>query len=296
MAALRPGPGKTFIDGTLGGGGHTRLLLDAGAQVIGFDRDEAVVARAKVWGADYTGKFEVVWGDYTAMSDGGMIPGRYTDDIRMVGVDGVLLDLGISSDQLDDPERGLSYQVDGPLDMRMDRSRGMTVADLLNTWDEKDIAQVMFDYAEEPRSRVIARAIVSARKAVPFERTTQLLKVVEQVYPLKFGLKRSHPAGRIFQAFRVAVNEELRVLEEVLPGAAALLKPGGRLVIITFQSLEERIVKRVFKELAVDELDSVGRVVKDSPYKVWKKMEPTAAEIERNPRARSAHVRVLEKL
>jgi 16S rRNA (cytosine1402-N4)-methyltransferase len=211
-------------------------------------------------------------------------------------VDGVLLDLGFSSDQLDDVERGLSYHHDGPLDMRLGSHVKWTAADVLNNKREEELADIFYVYGEEPKSRVLARAVVKTRKAEPYATTFDLLKTIEEIYPSRPHLKRAHPAARIFQALRVAVNDELAVLERALPVAARCLKVGGKLAVISFQPLEERAVKAAFRALCVDELDGVGRVVKAAPFKMGKKIVPTEAEIERNPRARSAILRVLERV
>jgi 16S rRNA (cytosine1402-N4)-methyltransferase len=288
LAVLAPvAAGGVIIDGTTGGGGHAKALLAAGAtRVLGLDWDAAAIETMAATGIPG-------WEGFVAPYD--EIPGV----LAMAGVaqvQGVLLDLGLSSNQLDDPTRGLSYQADGPLDMRLNSAIKLTAADIINSWREADIADVLYQYGEEPKSRVLARAIVSQRKTAPFETTGQLLRVIEQVYPARPGLKRSHPAARIFQALRVTVNDELAVLERAIPRAAAALAPGGRLAIITFQTLEERVVKAAYRALAVDSLDSIGRVVAPSPYKIWQKQLPTAAEITANPRSRSAVLRVIERV
>lgn len=295
VRGLAPEADKVFVDGTLGGGGHARLLLDAGAVVLGFDQDKDVVARAGEWGKPYGERLRVTHANFAEGLD------ALVQDAVMV--DGILLDLGMSSDQLDGDEaeaadgRGFSYKrTADPLDMRMNVDATTTAADILNTWDEAKLTQMFFDYAEEPRGRALAKAVVAARSERPFKTSGDLLQIVEKIYPLRFGLKRSHPAGRIFQALRIAVNDELTVLARALPLALQLLKPGGRLCIITFHSLEDRMVKKFYKNIAVDELDSVGRVATLSPYKIWKKQMPTARELEVNPRARSAHVRVIERI
>lgn len=285
LAALLPvAKGGTVVDGTTGGGGHARALLAGGvARVIGLDWDARAIAAMDA--QNIPG-----WQGVVAPYD------RIGDVLNGEKVQGVLMDLGLSSDQLDDPLRGLSYQADGPLDMRMDSSATLTAAEMLNTWREEALAEVFYTYGEEPKSRVLARAIVTARKEAPIETTRQFLELIEKVYPARPGLKRSHPAARIFQALRVVVNNELSVLTRAIPAAAAALAPGGRLAIITFQAMEERVVKAAYRALAVDELDSVGRVVTPSPFKILPKRAPSAEEIARNPRSRSAMLRVLEKI
>ncbi|NBV54546.1 MAG: 16S rRNA (cytosine(1402)-N(4))-methyltransferase [Proteobacteria bacterium] len=209
-------------------------------------------------------------------------------------MDGILLDLGFSSDQLDDAKRGLSYHHEGPLDMRLDSRVGRTAADILARGDERELADIFYHYGEEPKARPLARAVVRARKVAPLLTTLDLLRVVEEVYPPRHGLKRGHPAARVFQALRIAVNDEMEVLARALPAAARCLAVGGKLVVITFQPLEERLVKQVFRELCADTLDEVGRVAVKAPFKMGKKIVPTAREVEVNPRARSAILRTLE--
>lgn len=285
MKVFEPLAGKVLVDGTLGGGGHTRALLAAGAKrVIGIDRDASAL-----------GRVEEVEG-LTKVSGNFREIGMLLDSLGVDTVDGVLVDLGYSSDQMDDPARGFGYANDGPLDMRMNRERGKTAAELVNSLPEEELAKLFFEYGEEPRSRALARKLVTLRKEAPVETTGQLLKVIEEVYPPRMGLARSHPAARLFQALRVAVNGELDDLAAFIPAAVARLAPGGRLAIITFNSLEDRMVKGAFKTLAQDELDSVGRVARDAPFKAWKKIEPQQREIEENRRSRSAKVRVLERL
>lgn len=285
MAALA---GARFVvDGTLGGGGHARGLLERGAEkLVGLDWDARALARCAGLAEDFGGRVVLRQVPYDRMAE---VLGEDK-------ADGILLDLGFSSDQLDDVERGLSYHHDGPLDMRLDSSARHAAADVLNGWREEELADVFYYYGEEPKARVLARAVVHARKAKPFAVTGDLLRVVEGVYPPKKGLKRAHPAARIFQALRVAVNDELRVLERALPAAAGCLAAGGKLAVITFQPLEERMVKEVFRRLCADELDGVGRVAKEAPFKMGKKVVPGAAEVARNPRARSAILRVLERV
>lgn len=288
MEALLPAAGKVFFDGTLGGGGHTEGLLERGARVVGCDWDDAALLRAGAKVLRFGEAFVAVRGGFEEV-------GAILDAQGVAAVDGVLLDLGLSSDQLDDPARGLSYHADGPLDMRLRSDVTGTAADILNGWDEEDLADLFFTHGEEPRSRLLAREIVGRRKLVPWQTTGQLLGLIEELYPAKHQ-KRSHPAARIFQALRVGVNDEMGQLARALPAAAARLKVGGRLAVITFQPAEDRMVKRVYRELAEVPLDSVGRVAGEAAYKVWKKREPTVAEVEENPRARSAKLRVLERV
>ena len=289
IEALAPAPGKIFIDGTLGGGGHAGALLAAGARVIGLDWDERVLARTQPLQDRYGDALVRVQAGYGELA-------QVLERLNVSAVHGVLLDLGFSSDQLDDSSRGLSYHVDGPLDMRLDSRVQRTAADLLNEESETALARVIYEYGEEPKSRVLARMIVARRKLVPWQTTAQLLALVEEVYPARPGLNRAHPAARIFQALRVAVNNELQHIDDVLPVAARALMPGGRLAVITFQPAEDRLVKSAFRRLSVAELDMVGRQIAAAPYKSWKKIEPGRLELTENPRARSAKLRVLERV
>lgn len=289
LAAFSPAAGKTLMDATLGGGGHTRALLEAGAaRVLALDWDAAALARCA--------HLEQTYGDRLWLSHA---PYDQLDVVasaaNIPAVDGILMDLGFSSDQLDDPVRGLSYHADGPLDMRLNSRQSLTAAAILNTWREADIADLLFHFGEEPKARPMARAIVKVRKESPFVTTRDLVRLVEDIYPPRRGLQRAHPAARIFQALRVAVNDEMTVLERALGVAAGLLKPGGRLAVITFQPLEERLVKKIFRELCADVLDDVGRVVSRAPFVMGRKQIPTADEVQVNPRARSAILRVLER-
>lgn len=287
IQALAPG-GKLLADGTLGGGGHTRAMLEAGAKrIIAFDRDEAALTRTLA--ALPHGRITGVHANFNSMA-------QQLEKLDIEQVDGILLDLGYSSDQMDDPARGLSYQASGPLDMRLDPEQALTAAVVVNTFDEARLADIFYHYGEEPKARQFARAIATRRKTQPFETTSHLRALVEEFYPPRHGLNRSHPAARAFQALRIAVNHELDDLAAIIPQAANLLAPGGRLAIITFNSLEDRMVKDAYRNLAADTLDSVGRVAKQAPFKAWKKIEPEEAEVEENRRARSCKLRVLERL
>ncbi|RYG62020.1 MAG: 16S rRNA (cytosine(1402)-N(4))-methyltransferase RsmH [Alphaproteobacteria bacterium] len=305
MTAFAPLQGKRLVDGTLGGGGHTRGLLERGAaDVIALDWDSAALVRCAHLVEEFGEKVHLVRAAYDTIPEvlaGPVLEKEISNGKNGIGalpakVDGILLDLGFSSDQLDDVERGLSYHHDGPLDMRLGTHVKKTAADLMNSLREDELADVFYVYGEEPKSRVMARIAVKTRKENPFATTKDLFKLVEQVYPPKFGLKRAHPAARVFQALRVAVNDELAVLERALPAAAHCLKVGGKLAVISFQPLEERAVKAAFRRLCADELDVMGRVKTPAKFKMGKKVVPTEAEIARNPRARSAILRTLERL
>ncbi|WP_420810848.1 16S rRNA (cytosine(1402)-N(4))-methyltransferase RsmH [Deinococcus fonticola] len=270
LDALRPEPGKVFVDGTLGGAGHTRLLLEAGAQVIGIDQDPYALNRAR---EAQIGGLTVVQGNYRDMR-------TLLAEIGVSAVDGILLDIGVSSFQLDDVERGFSYHSEAPLDMRMAQS-GETAADVVNTYEEAELAAIIYEYGEERHSRRIARAITQARYKTPIETTVQLAELIKRAYP---GFSKGiHPARRTFQALRIHVNDELGALRDGLGAAEHLLKPGGRLAVISFHSLEDRIVKRF--------------LLGSSALTPLTKRPVVASEQEQatNPRARSAKLRGAEK-
>mgnify|MGYP006276600471 CR=1 FL=1 len=277
--ALAPSRGGVFVDCTVGLGGHARALLEGGAsRLIGLDRDPSAIARATVSLHEYAGRFELVHEDYRRL--GGVLAAR-----GISGVDGILADLGVSSMQLDSAERGFSFRQDGPLDMRMDTSRGPTAAELVNQADQVTLADVIFKFGEERFSRRIASAIVNARARGPLQTTAQLASVVRAAVPRK-GFTRIDPATRTFQALRIWVNGELDGLDAFLREAAGQLAEGGRLAVISFHSLEDRIVKHTFRELQAS-----GAVV----IRTKRPIGPGEAEIERNPRARSAKLRVVER-
>jgi 16S rRNA (cytosine1402-N4)-methyltransferase len=268
-------PGGLWVDGTVGLGGHAEAVLRASApdgRLLGLDRDGETLERAKKRLAAFGGRARLEPGDHRE------IPERLGGE----KADGILLDLGISSVQLDDPGRGFSFQAEGPLDMRMDRSRGETAADLVNRMRERDLADLIYAYGEEPASRRIARAIVEARARQPIATTTELADVVRRAA----GRSRRpglHPATRTFQALRIRVNGELDGLGEALERAASCLRPGGRLVVIAFHSLEDRAAKEAFRALAARGFRPLTR----------KPVRPGEAEVRVNPRARSARLRAL---
>ncbi|KGM32035.1 16S rRNA (cytosine(1402)-N(4))-methyltransferase RsmH, partial [Inquilinus limosus] len=235
VAAVAPRDGDLIVDGTFGRGGYARgLLAAADCRVIGIDRDPEAVAEGRRLEAEQPGRFRIIEGRFGAM-----------DSLVGEQADGVVLDLGVSSPQLDDPARGFSFRADGPLDMRMGRD-GQTAADVVNAMAEDDLANVIYDFGEERLSRRVARAIVAARKEARIERTLQLAEIVRRVVPRsKDGID---PATRTFQALRLWVNEELTELDHGLSGAERLLRPGGRLAVVTFHSLEDRRVKRFLAE------------------------------------------------
>ena len=278
---LRPERGGLFLDCTVGLGGHARALLEAGAtRVIGFDRDEDALTRARETLAPWHDRVELVHADYRSLD-------AVLDARRIDRVDGALADLGVSSLQFDAPGRGFSFQRDEPLDMRMDRSGGDTAADLVARCSERDLADVIFQYGEERFSRRIARAIVEARAESPIVTTGRLASIVRRAIPHR-GHARIDPATRTFQALRIWVNRELDGLDRFIESAARRLRAGARLVVITFHSLEDRIVKHTLRALHAEgaRLEILTK----------KPIVPDAAEIERNPRARSAKLRAAERM
>lgn len=280
---LRPRPGARLVDATLGGGGHARLLLERlapGGVLVGIDRDPETVERVKKDLAEHGEALRVRCADFADLD-------RVLDAEGLQSVDGILIDLGLSSPQIADPSRGFSFSLEGPLDMRYDRRGGRTAADLLASLREEQIADLLRRYGEEPAARRLARAIVERRRGRRLRTTRDLAELAERVVPRRRpGRRALHPATRLFQALRIAVNRELESLERALEAAPARLAPGGRLAIIAFHSLEDRAVKNRFRELA----RSGGFTLVTR-----KPLRPSPVEAERNPRARSARLRVLER-
>jgi 16S rRNA (cytosine1402-N4)-methyltransferase len=294
LASLRPGKGGHFADGTIGGGGHAAAILAASSPtgwLYGSDRDGDALEAARARLAPFRGSFELRRGNFADLAD--WVPAG--------SCDGVLLDLGVSSPQLDVAERGFSFQQDGPLDMRMDTRQELTAAELLNRWDAEALADIFWRYGGERDSRRVARAIVLDRVAKPFERTRQLAELLERLLPRR---GRTHPGTQIFQALRLAVNDELGSLERGLVRLLGLLKPGGRLAVITFHSLEARLVKSFGRERTRDysfegPVDVPELRRPHTPELRWvarKAIGPGARELAENPRSRSAQLRVLEKV
>jgi len=279
---LRPEQGGLFVDCTVGLGGHTRALLEAGAsRVIGFDRDPDALARARETLAPWNDRVELVHADYREIEE-------VLDSRRIAHVDGALADLGVSSMQFDAPGRGFSFQRDEPLDMRMDRTTHETAADLVSKSSEEDLANAIFQYGEERFSRRIARALVEARRQAPVDTTGRLATIVRRAIPHRGGHMRIDPATRTFQALRIWVNRELDGLDRFVEAAARRLRAGARLVVITFHSLEDRIVKHTLR--ALQQRDQLVQVLTKKP------LVPTGGEVDRNPRARSAKLRAAERL
>jgi 16S rRNA (cytosine1402-N4)-methyltransferase len=278
---LRPEQGGLFVDCTIGLGGHSRALLEAGAtRVIGLDRDLDALARAREILAPWGDRVELVHADYRAIDE-------VLDRRQIAQIDGALADLGVSSLQFDAPGRGFSFQRDEPLDMRMDRSGGDSAADLVARSTERDLADAIFQYGEERFSRRVARAIVEARHDAPVVTTGRLASIVRRAIPRR-GRMRIDPATRTFQALRIWVNRELDGLDRFVEAAARRLRAGARLVVITFHSLEDRIVKHTLR--ALQQRDALVQVLTKKP------IVPRDEEVERNPRARSAKLRVAERI
>jgi len=292
LAFLQPSPGKLFIDATLGGGGHASSLLAAGANVLGLDQDEAAIAEAGKRLAGHEDHFVALRMNFRGI--GGVL-----EETGVGRVDGIIADLGVSSHQLDTAERGFSFQQDGPLDMRMDPRGRRTAADIVNECGEEDLARIFFEYGDEHLSRRAARVIVKRRSQRPFHRTLDLAETIASVLPRR---GKTHPATKVFQALRLELNDELGALRELLADAPRLLKPGGRIVLISFHSLEDRMVKQTFARQSAEWLDRPEwpepRRNPDHTLRLLTKkpVEPSAGEISRNPRARSARLRAAERL
>jgi 16S rRNA (cytosine1402-N4)-methyltransferase len=274
VSLLKPGVGKVIVDGTLGGGGHAEALLGEGAIVVGVDRDPRAIEAVSKRLERFAGRFNPIQGNYadaeSLLAARGLLP-----------VDGILLDLGISSVQLDDPARGFSFQVDGPLDMRMEQ-QGTTAAEMIRASDEKSLSQILWELGEERFARPIARAL----KRLTPQTTFQAVEAVKQAVPRRAWPKRIHVATRTFQALRIAVNRELEALETFLAALPKLLKVGGVAAVISFHSLEDRRVKHRFRDL---EAASFKRLTR-------KAIQASQTERDQNPRARSARLRAIEKV
>lgn len=294
---LAPHAGGLYIDGTLGGGGHSEKILEASApdgRVIGIDRDQAALAAAGARLSRFGDRFRPIRDSFGNLA-------TILGQLDISAIDGLLLDLGVSSHQLDSPERGFSFRGDGPLDMRMDQARGETAADLVNRASEQELAQIIRDYGEERWARKIAARIVLARSETPLATTRELAELVAAAIPRRFHEERIHPATRTFQALRMAVNDELEQVRRGVQAGIDLLAPGGRLVVISFHSLEDRIVKQSFRDAATGCIcpprfphctcgrKPRGRLLTGRPVIAG------AEERTENPRARSAKLRALEK-
>jgi len=294
---LKIRPDGVYLDGTLGRAGHSREIakrLTTG-RLICVDRDDAALEAAKERLADWMDRVTLVHSNFDQVGD-------IVANLGLPGVDGMLFDLGVSSPQLDDGARGFSYMADAPLDMRMDRSEGLTAADVVNTWPQEELKRILFQYGEERYAPLIAAAIVRRRQEKPIGTTLELVDVIKSAMPGKALKEKQHPAKRSFQAIRIAVNDELASVERMLKGAVPKLNRGGRLAVITFHSLEDRIVKSGLAEFAKgctcppDFPVCVCGKTPDVKLINKKPILPTEREVEENPRARSAKLRVAEKL
>jgi 16S rRNA (cytosine1402-N4)-methyltransferase len=291
---LQPGPGRLLLDCTVGGGGHAERFLEAGAQVIGLDRDPRAVAAARARLARFGEAFRAVRRDFRDAR--GVL-----DALGIEAVDGALVDLGVSSPQLDDPGRGFSFQRPGPLDMRMGEE-GETLAQLLARADERELGRILREYGEEPFARPVARAIKRAVAAGAALDTAALAEIVAGAIPRRAWPRRIHPATRTFQALRIAVNDELGALAAWLEGLPSLVRPGGRAAAVSFHSLEDRMVKERFRALTqactCPPRLPVCACGARAGFRAVTKRAVTAseAEVARNPRARSAHLRAVERV
>jgi 16S rRNA (cytosine1402-N4)-methyltransferase len=289
---LEPAPGKLIFDGTLGGGGHSEALLQHGARVVAMDQDDEALQYATERLKPYSDRFCALRGNFRDFP-------QVLGEAGISGLDGMLIDIGVSSRHIDAAERGFSFNKDGPLDMRMDTSAPMTAADLVNTAPVEEIQRILRDYGEEPQARRMAQAIVRARAKQPITTTLQLADIIAEACPKH---SKRHPATLAFQGLRLAVNDELGALKDFLAAAPKWLKPGGRLAVISFHSLEDRIVKHTFQKFSTPFLDRpewpaprpnpecLLRLITRKP------VEAAAGETDLNPRARSARLRVVERL
>jgi 16S rRNA (cytosine1402-N4)-methyltransferase len=294
LELIRPAPGKLVLDGTLGGGGHSELFLERGAHVIGLDKDPLALAAARARLARFGEAFRAVRSDFRDAKN-------VLSALGITGVDGAIVDLGVSSPQLDEALRGFAFSRPGPLDMRM-ASEGETLADLLRRVDERELARILKEYGEEPFARPIARAVKQAVATGEPLDTGRLAEIVSGAIPRKAWPKRIHPATRSFQALRIAVNDELGALAQWLDGLPDTLNVGGRAAAISFHSLEDRMVKEKFRALTQactcpPDLPICACNAKARFERVTKKaVKPADDEVQRNARARSARLRVVEKI
>ena len=297
VEALAVRPDGIYLDGTLGGAGHSYEIASrlTTGRLIGLDRDETALAAAWARLAPFAGRVTLVHSNFADLA-------QVLDSLDIPAVDGMLFDLGVSSPQLDDAERGFSYMQDAPLDMRMDRAAGLTAYEVVNTWPEAELKRILYTYGEERYAPRIAAAIAARRTERPIATTLELADLIRSAMPAQALREKQHPAKRSFQAIRIAVNDELGAVERMLASAIDRLNPGGRLAVITFHSLEDRIVKTAFQEAARG-----CTCPKDFPVCVCGKKPKVKlitrhpivadeAELAENPRARSAKLRVAEKL
>lgn len=290
-------PGGTYVDCTLGGGGHSSYLLSQlteGGRLIAFDQDEIAIQNAKEKLSSYGEQFITVRSNFRYLSE-------KLQELGITEVDGILFDLGVSSPQLDTPERGFSYHHDAPLDMRMDQDAPLTAYDVVNSWSYEQLVRIFFQYGEEKFSKQIARKIEAYRENKAIETTGELVELIKEGIPAPARRTGGHPAKRVFQAIRIAVNDELKVFEEALESAIEMVKPGGRVSVITFHSLEDRICKTTFKRNSTTPQLPPGLPIIPDEFKpklkliTRKPILPSDIELEENNRARSAKLRIAEK-
>ena len=297
LDALAIRPEGIYVDGTLGRAGHSLEIVKrlTTGRLIGIDRDETAIAAAQARLADYADRVTLVHSNFDRIGD-------ILAELHIDGADGMLFDLGVSSPQLDDAERGFSYMHDAPLDMRMDRSAYLTAREVVNGWSYEELRRILFEYGEERYAPAIARRIVQTREQRPIETTLELVEVIKSAMPPAALREKQHPAKRSFQAIRIAVNGELDALPPMLEAATEHLNPGGRLAVISFHSLEDRIIKKTMQELATGctcppefPVCVCGGKAK-AKLITRKPIEANSQELEENRRSRSAHLRVLEKI
>ena len=296
--ALNIRPDGIYLDGTLGGAGHSSQIarrLTEGGRLIGVDRDRTALAAAKERLAPYADRVTLVHSNFAEID-------AILDSLGIPAVDGMLFDLGVSSPQLDDASRGFSYMADAPLDMRMDKDDALTAGEVVNTWPQGELRRILYDYGEERYAPQIAAAICRAREKAPVETTLELVDIIRSAMPAQALREKQHPAKRSFQAIRIAVNDELGAVSRMMQAAVGRLNPGGRLAVITFHSLEDRIVKSEMQQAARGCTCPPEFPVCVCGKKPLVKLVPRKpivsgpAELEENPRARSAKLRVAEKL
>ena len=296
--ALNIRPDGIYLDGTLGGAGHSSQIarrLTEGGRLIGVDRDRTALAAAKERLAPYADRVTLVHSNFAEID-------AILDSLGIPAVDGMLFDLGVSSPQLDDGSRGFSYMADAPLDMRMDKDDALTAGEVVNTWPQGELRRILYDYGEERYAPQIAAAICRAREKAPVETTLELVDIIRSAMPAQALREKQHPAKRSFQAIRIAVNDELGAVSRMMQAAVGRLNPGGRLAVITFHSLEDRIVKSEMQQAArgcTCPPEFPVCVCGKKPLVKLVTRKPIVsgpAELEENPRARSAKLRVAEKL
>ncbi|ENQ3104594.1 16S rRNA (cytosine1402-N4)-methyltransferase [Bacillus sp. 491mf] len=291
-------PNGTYVDCTLGGGGHSAYLLSQLSEegrLIAFDQDEVAIQNAKEKFSSYDGQFITVKSNFRYLKE-------KLNELGITEVDGILFDLGVSSPQLDTPERGFSYHHDAPLDMRMDQDAPLTAYDVVNSWSYEQLVRIFFQYGEEKFSKQIARKIEAYRENKSIETTGELVELIKEGIPAPARRTGGHPAKRVFQAIRIAVNDELKVFEYALEAAIDMTKTGGRISVITFHSLEDRICKTTFKRHSTTPQLPPGLPIIPDEYKpklkliTRKPILPSDVELEENKRARSSKLRIAEKL